>query len=98
MLAEAPAELARLVAVAERHGDALRTIAALAEAIETVARQVNLRRQIDGQISRVEQAAQALGVEPPELPELPDVPLDAALRLHDALLKLGMQQGRQGIG
>lgn len=68
---------------------------AYAARIVGMAEQVRLRRQIDGQISRVGHAAKALGVEPPELP---DVPLDAAQRLHDALLKLGMQQGRPGTG
>lgn len=98
VLAEAPKELARLISVAEKDADAFKAVAALASAIEVASRHVQLSSKIEAQVSRAEEAAKKLGVEPPELPEIPDVPVDAAQRLFDALMKVGVQRGRQGIG
>lgn len=43
------------------------------------------------------QHQRVLGVAPPTLPTIPEVP-EAARRLHEALIKCGVQAGKHGIG
>ncbi|MPY76558.1 MAG: hypothetical protein GEU87_20155 [Alphaproteobacteria bacterium] len=97
VLDAAAQEAAQLAAHIEKVAPTLAQIAALAEAIEIAAEQVNLNKRLLGLQSRVADAARHLGVEPPELPPVPEVP-EAAKRLFWALHKCGMQTGKQGIG
>jgi hypothetical protein len=97
VLDDAAKDAALLIAHVEKVAPTLAQIRALAEAIETAAECVSLSRRIGHFHDKVQQAAKALGVEPPKLPTMPEIP-EAARRLHDALQRVGMARGGQGIG